>query len=133
MENFKKYHNSKEKKRIKKLSNDLADSIYEINDYPYEEFNTSYSRDKIGEINLHNLSRARKINIIKKYIYNLDDDDLLLHNPKKLKEEIQKVQIDCNKNNYRTDYNFSFLRKHLRIETIRKFKCIKDSQFGFPA
>ena len=129
---FKKIHNSKEKKRIKQHSQDLINSINEISDYPYEELQSSYSRNKIGDLNLHNLSRAIKINIINKYLYNLEDDELLIHNPKKLKEEIKKVEIECNQNNYKMDYNFSFLRKKLRKETLIKFNYIKDSRFGYP-
>ena len=132
MLDVKKIHNLKEKKRIEQRSNDLVNSIYEINNYPYEELQTSYSRDKVGDINIHNLSRAIKINIINKYLYNLEDDDLLLHNPKKLKEEIKEVEISCNKNNYKTNYNYSFLRNKLKKETLRKFKYIKDSRFGYP-
>ena len=93
---------------------------------------SSYSKENVGNINMHNLARARKINIINKYLYNLEDDDLLIHNPKKLREEIKKVQNACNKTDYKANYNYSFLRKKLKLETIRKFNCIKDSQFGFP-
>ena len=132
MKNIIEAHKKKEKQKIKRLSLDFSNSIYEINDYPYEKLSASYSRDKVGEINLHNLERVKKINIINKYLYNLEDDDLLLHNPKKLKEELKRVQIDCDKINYRTNYNYSFLRKKLKNETIYKFNCIKDSRFGFP-
>ena len=132
LENFKKIHKSKERNAIKQRSKELTNSLYEINDYPYEKISSSYSKDNIGYINMHNLSRAKKVNIINKYIYNLEDDDLLIHNPKKLKEEIQKLKIACNKTDYKANYNYSFLRKTLKLETIKKFNCIKDSQFGFP-
>ena len=132
LKNFMKIHNSKARKAIKQRSKDLTDSIYEINDYPYEKLSSSYSKENVGNINMHNLARARKINIINKYLYNLEDDDLLIHNPKKLREEIKKVQNACNKTDYKANYNYSFLRKKLKLETIRKFNCIKDSQFGFP-
>ena len=128
----KKEHNDKEQKKIMQRSSDYVNSIYEINDYPYEEFDALYSKERQGLISHHNLSRAIKINTINKYIYDLEDDDLLLHDIKKLKKEITKVQIECNKNNYRTNYNMSFLRKNLKKETIRKFNNIKDSRFGFP-
>ena len=127
----KKAHNIKEQKNIKQRSSDFANSIYEINYYPYEEFD-SFLLENQGSVNLHNLLRAIKVNSINKYVYNLEDDDLLVHNPKKLKEEIKKTQIECNKNNYRANYNMSFLRKKLKIETIRRFNNIKDSRFGFP-
>ena len=81
---------------------------------------------------MHNLSRAIKINTINKYLYNIEDDFLLLHNPKKLKEEIMKVQNECNKNNFKKYYNFSFLKGKLRKETIQKFNYIKNSYFGLP-
>ena len=132
LKDFKKIHNSKARKAIKQRSKDLTDSIYEINDYPYQKLSSSYSKENVGNINMHNLARARKINIINKYLYNLEDDDLLIHNPKKLREEIKKVQNACNKTDYKANYNYSFLRKKLRLDTIRKFNCIKDSQFGFP-
>ena len=127
----KKAHNIKEQKNIKQRSSDFANSIYEINYYPYEEFD-SFLLENQGSVNLHNLLRAIKVNSINKYVYNLEDDDLLVHNPKKLKEEIKKTQIECNKNNYKANYNMSFLRKKLKIETIRRFNNIKDSRFGFP-
>lgn len=132
LENFKKIHKSKERNAIKQRSKELTNSLYEINDYPYEKISSSYSKENIGYVNMHNLSRAKKVNIINKYLYNLEDDDLLIHNPKKLKEEIQKLKIACNKTDYKANYNYSFLRKTLKLETIKKFNCIKDSQFGFP-
>ena len=132
MQKFKKIHDLKELNKIKQRSADYVNSFYEINNYPYEEFVISNLNDNKGVISRHNLTRAIKVNSINKYLYNLEDDDLLLHNPKKLKEEIMKVQIECNQNNYKTNYNFSFLRKKLRKETIIKFKHIKDSRFGFP-
>ena len=132
MQRIKKAYNSKELNKIKQRSSDYVNSLFEINDYPYDEFETYNINDNQGLISRHNLSRAIKVNTINKYLYNLEDDYLLLHNPKKLKEEIKKVQIECNKNNYRTYYNFSFLRKNLRKETIIKFNHIKDSRFGFP-
>ena len=128
----KKSHKIKEQKNIIKRSSDYADSIYEINNYPYEEFDSFVLKENQGSVSLHNLLRAIKINSINKYIYNLEDDDLLIHNPKKLKDEIKKIQIECNKDNYRANYNMSFLRKKLKTETIRKFNNIKDSRFGFP-
>ena len=120
----KKEHYYKEQKKIRQRSKDHVNSIYEINDYPYIIKN--------GYIQRHNLSRAIKINTINKYGYNLEDDYLLVHNPKKLKEEIMKVQIECNKINYKAIYNYSFLRKNLKLETVRKFNSIKDSKFGCP-
>ena len=128
----KKVHDIKEQKKIMQRSSDYANSIYEINNYPYEEFDTSYSKEEQNFINIHNLTRAIKINTINKYLYNLEDDDLLVHNPKKLKEEVMKIQIECNKNNYQTKYNMSFLKRDLKKETIRKFNNIKDSKFGVP-
>ena len=89
----KKEHNDKEQKKIMQRSSDYVNSIYEINDYPYEEFDALYSKERQGLISHHNLSRAIKINTINKYIYDLEDDDLLLHDIKKLKKEITKVQI----------------------------------------
>ena len=132
LEKFKKIHKSRERNAIKQRSKELTNSLYEINDYPYEKMSSPYSKESIGYINMHNLSRARKVNIINKYLYNLEDDDLLIHNPKKLKEEIQKLKIACNKTDYKANYNYSFLRKTLKLETIKKFNGIKDSQFGFP-
>ena len=127
----KKEHYYKEQKKIRQRSKDHVNSIYEINDYPYVKFDPAYII-KNGYIQRHNLSRAIKINTINKYGYNLEDDYLLVHNPKKLKEEIMKVQIECNKINYKAIYNYSFLRKNLKLETVRKFNSIKDSKFGCP-
>ena len=129
---FKKIQKIKNLNNIKKHSSDYANSIYEVNDYPYEDINGANRRHNINNINPHNLLRSIKINTINKYLYNKEDDVLLIHDVKKLKEEIMKVQNECNRNNYRTNYNFSFLKAKLRNRTNLKFNYIKNSCFGIP-
>ena len=132
MPNFYKTHNNFRIKKIQERAKEYANSFAEINYLPYQPINAFNTNNSSNIINSNNLSRVIKINTIKKYLYNIEDDDLLIRNSKKLKEEIWNTQMVYYKNNYRKKYNFSFLKKRLKQITLRKFSSIKDSYFGVP-
>ena len=129
---FYKIHKKNRLNRIKEKSKDLANSILEINYLPYQPLEKTDNNCSFIKINKNNLSRAIKINTINKYIYNIEDEDLLVHNPKKLKEELLKTHMKFYKISFKKKFNLNFLRKKLKPETIRKFAYIKDSYFGVP-
>ena len=129
---FYKFHKKNRLNRIKEKSKDYANSILEINYLPYQPMKKTNPNCSFIKINKNNLSRAIKINTINKYLYNIEDEDLLLHNPKKLREELLKTHMKFYKISFKKKFNHNFLRKKLKPETIRKFAYIKDSYFGVP-
>ena len=129
---FYKIHKKNRLNRIKEKSKDYANSILEINSSPYQPMKKTNSNCSFIEINRNNLSRAIKINTINKYLYNIKDEELLVHNPKKLREELLKTHMKFYKISFKKKFNHNFLRKQLKPETIRKFAYIKDSYFGVP-
>jgi len=118
--------------RIKEKSKDYANSILEINYLPYQSMKKTDPNCSFIQINRNNLYRAIKINTINKYLYNVEDEDLLVHNPKKLREELLKTNMKYYKISLKKKFNHNFLKKKLKPETIRKFAYIKDSYFGIP-
>ena len=83
-------------------------------------------------INSTNLKRIIKINNIKKTLYNLDDDELLTQNIKKLKDKVREsqmefYQVDKTKKNY-----LSFLKNKVKLKTIAKVNHMKNPLFGIP-
>ena len=118
--------------RIKEKSKDYANSILEINYLPYQPMKKTDPNCSFIKINRNNLYRAIKINTINKYLYNVEDEDLLIHNPKKLREELLKTNMKYYKISLKKKFNHNFLKKKLKPETIRKFAYIKDSYFGIP-
>ena len=131
MPEFYKIHDKNKIKRINERAKNYAASMHEINYLPYQPMKKSKNYSCI-RISKNNLSRAIKINFIKKYLHNVGEDDLLLYNPKKLSEELLKTHLRYYKVNFKKKYNYSFLKKKLKPETIRKFGFIKDSYFGIP-
>ena len=129
---FYKIHKKNRLNRIKEKSKDYANSILEINYLPYQPMKKTNPICSFIKINKNNLSRAIKINTINKYLYNIEDEDLLLHNPKKLREELLKTHMKFYKISFKKKFNHNFLRKKLKPETIRKFAYIKDSYVGVP-
>ena len=127
VKDFYKIYNKKRIQKIKERSKDYADSIAELNYMQYEPMNQYYMN-----VNNNNLERAIKINVIKKYMHNVQDDDLLIYNPKALRDEILKTQMKSYKVNFNKKYNFNFIKQKFRPKTIRKFAYIKDSYFGIP-
>ena len=122
-----KIYNRNRMKRIKARSRDYANSLAELNYMQYEPMNQTYMK-----VNDNNLKRVIKISEIKKYKHNLQDDDLLLYNPKLLRDKIYKTQMNYYHSYFNKECHFNFIKKKFRPQTIRKFSYIKDSYFGIP-
>jgi hypothetical protein len=122
-----KIYNRNRMKKIKARSRDYANSLAELNYMQYEPMNQTYMK-----VNDNNLRRVIKIGEIKKYKHNLQDDDLLLYNPKLLKDKIYKTQLNYYQSYFNKECHFNFIKKKFRPQTIRKFSYIKDSFFGIP-
>ena len=82
-------------------------------------------------LNMNNLRRIIQVNSIKKNLYSIEDDDLLIKNTKKLKEEIRKTE-----NSFYTvfkgKYTLDFLKGKVKPSTIQRLNIMKNSHFGIP-
>ena len=122
------------KDTIKERSKLLADSFASINNYfEYQPLADTNSDMPQLNINTTNLKRVIKVNNIKKNLFSIDDDVLLLQNIKKLKEEVRDAEIkyysvDGNKK----QYNLSFVKNDVKAKTIMKLNMMKKSHFGIP-
>ena len=120
------------KKKLKNKAKIFADSLYGIKDFPTKVLrkkNASY----LLNFNINNLRRIVKVNSIKKNSYSIEDDDLLIKNLKKLREEIRKTENDFytvfkGKKNYK----LIFLKDKVKPSTLQKLKIMKNSHFGLP-
>ena len=122
------------KKCIKERSKQLADSLASINFYfeyqPLKEINSDIPQLNINQINL---KRVVKVNEIRKNLNSFDDDDLLIHNINKLKEEIRDAELkyySIEKHN--NNYHLSFVKNNVRRSTLEKANAIKNPRFGVP-
>ena len=73
------------------------------------------------------------MNEIRKNLYSFDDDDLLIHNINKLKEEIRDAELkyySIEKHN--NNYHLSFVKNNVRRSTLEKANAIKNPRFGVP-
>ena len=129
-EDYKKYI----KKEIKQRSKQFADSFASINNYyEYQPLIDMNSDMPELNVNSNNLKRVIKINNIKKNLFSIDDDDLLMQNIKKLKEKVREVEMDF----YTVDgnkkkYHLSFIKNEVKPQTIVKFNIMKNPHFGIP-
>ena len=119
---------------IKERSKLLADSMASINNY-YEYQPLADTNSDMPQLNINttNLKRVIKVNNIKKNLFSIDDDVLLLNNIKKLKDEVRDAEIqyytvDGNKK----QYNLSFVKNDVKAKTILKLNMMKKSHFGIP-
>ena len=122
------------KKNIRERSKQLADSFASINNYmeyqPLKAINSDTPHFNINDINL---KRVVKVNGIKKNLFSYDDDDLLLHNVKKLKEELKDVELQYYSIDKHTNkYNLSFIKNNVKRKTVEKVNAIKNPRFGVP-
>lgn len=131
----KEEYNNYVKNCIKERAKHLADSFVSINHYfeyqPLKDLNSDMPHLNINPINL---KRVVKVNEILKNLYSYDDDDLLIHNINKLKEELRDVElkyysIEKHNNN---NYHLSFVKNNVRRTTIEKANAIKNTRFGVP-
>ena len=132
--NTKEDYNKYMKNVIKERAKQFADSLAGINSYfQYQPLIDMNSDMPHLNINITNLRRVIKVNNIKKNLYSLDDDDLLVKNIKKLKDEIREAEIryytvDCNKKKY----HLSFLKNEVKPQTNAKLNHMKNPHFGVP-
>ena len=119
---------------MKQRSKQFADSLASINSYfEYQPLIDMNSDMPHLNINSTNLKRVIKVNNIRKNLYIVDDDDLLIQNVKKLKDEVRDAEmkyytVDGNKKKY----NLSFLRHEVKRQTIAKLNHMKNPHFGVP-
>ena len=127
MKNFWRF----QQKKIKEKSKRLANSISQMNYFHYMPKGYVDYKNSTLNINTKNLTRVIKLMKINKYLCDIEDDDLLVFDTQKLKNLIQKAEIQY----YLSDkkaFQLSYLRKNLRPQTISKFCKIKSSFFGLP-
>ncbi len=84
-------------------------------------------------VNTNNLKRVTKVKGIMKNLFSYDDDDLLIHNVKKLKKELRDVELQYYSiDKHIKNYHLSFLKNNIKRTTIEKVSAIKNPRFGFP-
>ena len=124
--NYEKYLRRKFKNKAKIF----ADSLYDIRDMPVKLTRKKNAMNTFN-LNMNNLRRIIQVNSIKKNLYSIEDDDLLIKNTKKLREEIRKTE-----NSFYTvfkgKYTLDFLKGKVKPSTIQKLNIMKNSHFGIP-
>ena len=122
-----------QKKVLKERSKEYADSLAATNGYfeyqPLQYINSELPGANINEINL---KRVIRVNSINKNLFAADDDDLLQHNVKKLKEEIRNVEIEYYTVDKKKQYKLSFVKNQVKPQTITKLNRMKNPHFGVP-
>ncbi len=120
------------RKKIRNKAKMFADSLYEIKDLLPE---TIKKKKNISPPNkcwdMTNLKKIIKLNSIRKNLYSFEDDDLLINNIKKLKEELREAE-DSYYTIFRDKCKIDFLKKNIKPSTIQKLNIMKNSHFGLP-
>ena len=119
---------------MKERAKQFADSLASINSYfEYQPLLDMNSDMPHLNINTTNLRRVIKVNNIKKNLYSLEDDDLLIKNVKKLKDKIREAEMDYyTVDGIKKNYNLSFLKNEVKRKTIAKLNHMKNPHFGVP-
>ena len=120
-----------QKNKIIEKSKRLANSMAQMNFFKYKPKEYVDYKNATMNINTRNLTRVIKLIRMNKYLCDLEDDDLMVMDSKKLKQLMKEAEIKyytCNKK----DFQLSYLRRNLRPQTISKFCSIKNSFFGYP-
>ena len=82
---------------------------------------------------MNNLRRIIQVNSIKKNLYSIEeDDDLLIKNTKKLKEEIRKTENSFYTLFKGSKHTLDFLKGKVKPSTLQKLSIMKNSHFGIP-
>ncbi len=118
------------KKKIKLQAKLYADSFYNINHLQYQPL--TQDNNDYSFINLNNLRRVMKVNSINKNLYCIDEDELLVRNLKKLKEEIKNAEFNYYTLSIRNPFHLNFLKTKVKSKTIQKLNNMKNSCFGIP-
>ena len=127
MKNFWRF----QQKKIREKSKRLANSISQMNLFHYIPKGYVDYKNSTLNINTKNLTRIIKLIQINKYLSDIEDDDLMGIDSKKLKELIQQAETNYYLIN-KKDFQLSYLRKNLGPQTLSKFCKIKSSFFGLP-
>ena len=127
MKEFHKISHKNQMKKIIERSKTFADSFLKMDYMPYKPMNNHKTK-----INNHNLERAIRIKNISKNMENNPDKEFIIQDPNKIRDELLKMHMKFYKANYNKNYNFHFLKKKFKSQTIRKYAYIKDSYFGVP-
>ena len=129
-EESKKNYENYLRRKFKNKAKIFADSLYDIRDLPVKYSKKKNSMNTFN-LNMNNLRRIIQVNSIKKNLYSIEDDDLLIKNTKKLKEEIRKTE-----NSFYTvfkgKYTLDFLKGKVKPSTIQRLNIMKNSHFGIP-
>ena len=122
-----------QKKILKEKSKEYADSLAATNGYfEYQPLEYNNSELPGANINENNLKRVIRVNSINKNLFAADDDDLLQHNVKKLKEEIRKVEVQYYTVDRKKQYKLSFVKNQVKPQTITKLNRMRNPHFGVP-
>ena len=120
------------KNRLKKKetsSKRIANEIKEMDCPGYEAITVPLRSSSLGgKINYLNLERKIKVFHIKKYNYDVDNDDLGVKNLSKLKKTLQKISIDSMKSNSKVLPKF--IKGKVRNQTIKKYRSLLGMYFG---
>ena len=129
-----KEYNKFVRESIKERAKQFADSMASINNYfEYQPLKNINSVMPHLNINTSNLKRVIKVNEINKNLFSYDDDDLLLHNIKKLKEELRDVELQYYSiEKYNQKYHLSFVKNNIKRKTLEKINNMKNPRFGIP-
>ena len=132
LEESKKKYEKYLRRKFKNTAKSFADSLYNIKDFP-EKIRKKGNALSNSNLNMKNLRRVIQVNSIKKNLYSIEDDDLLIKNTKKLREEIKETE----KNYYslfkgKGKYRLDFLKGKIKPSTIQKLNIMKNSYFGIP-
>ena len=119
------------RKKIRNKAKMFADSLYEIKDLLPEAIQKKSISPNINCWDMKNLKKIVKLNTIRKNLFYIEDDDLLINNIKKLKEEIREAE-DSYYTIFRGKCNIDFLKKNIKPSTIQRLNIMKNSHFGLP-
>ena len=119
------------RKKIRNKAKMFADSLYEIKDLLPEAIQKKTISPRNNCWDMTNLKKIVKLNTIRNNLFSIEDDDLLINNIKKLKEEIRDAE-DSYYTIFRGKYNIEFLKKNIKPSTIQKLNIMKNSHFGLP-
>lgn len=119
------------RKKIRNKAKMFADSLYEIKDLLPETIQKKSISPSNNCWDMTNLKKIIKLNTIRKNLYSIEDDDLLINNIKKLKEEIRDAE-DSYYTIFRGKCSVDFLKKNIKPSTIQRLNIMKNSHFGLP-
>ena len=119
------------RKKFKNKAKIFADTLYDIKDLP-DKVSKKKKEPNYFHFNMNNLRRIIQVNSIKKNLYSIEEDDLLIKNTKKLKEEIRKTENSFYTLFKGSKHTLDFLKGKVKPSTKQKLSIMKNSHFGIP-